>query len=492
MMTTETTAPLLQHFVHGEWLAAADTEWTADRNPSDATHVVARVPQGSTQVVEEAVAAASSAQEHWARLPGPHRAELLHRAAQALAKTRDFLAKIVASEVGKPLGEAYGEVDRGIAILRYFAEEAVHPIGQVIPALSAGSLQFSLRRPLGVIGVVSPWNFPVAIPLWKLAPALAFGNTIVWKPAETASLVATHLAQIFAEAEFPSGVFNLVLGKGSVVGDALTQHPALAAITFTGSDSVGMSIAARAARANQKYQVEMGGKNAAIVLADAHLPQAAQLVGAGAMRFAGQKCTATSRVIVEKRVLEPFLAQLTEAIHALPVAPADAPNSAVGPLISAESVATVERYAQAGAERGRIILGGQRLTHAPLSEGYFFAPTVVTDLSPDDPIAQEEIFGPLLTVLAAHDLDDAIRIANGTKYGLSVSLFTRDITAALTYIDRVDAGMVRVNGDTTGVDPHAPFGGMRGSSSHSREQGPAAIEFFTEIKTVHLNPTPTD
>ncbi len=480
--------PRLAHYLAGEWTHDAANLWYADVNPSSGTEVLAHVPEGGTEVVERAAAAAQGAAGGWAATTGPQRAQALYQAANLLADQRAELGLLVAREVGKPLGEAVQEVERGAAILRYFAGEAVRPHGDVIPAQQAGSLQFSLRQPLGPVAVISPWNFPVAIPLWKIAPALAFGNTVVWKPAETASFTATRLAQVFAQAGLPAGVLNLVLGKGSITGEALVQHESLRAITFTGSDATGMHIAEIAARRNIKYQLEMGGKNAALVLADANLDQAARLIAAGAMRFAGQKCTATSRAIVAREALGPFLDRLREAVRALPLGPATAEATAVGPLIAQDAVERLRSYAASGAAAGEIVLGGRPPVGEPFAQGFFFEPTVIVGVPADAPVAQEEVFGPLLVVQPAQSLDEALALANGTKYGLSVSLFTRDINAALAYIPAIECGMVRINGDTTGVDPHAPFGGMRGSSSHSREQGPAAIEFFTEIKTVQINP----
>ncbi len=479
---------MLAHYVAGEWVIAPEGEWTEDINPSDTTQVLAQIPSGQPEVVDQAVEAAHSAFAAWRAMAAPERAELLHRTASILAQRRQDLAALVAFEVGKPIGESAQEVDRGVVILRYFAGEAVRPMGMVIPAQRAESLQFTLRQPLGPVAVISPWNFPVAIPLWKMAPALTSGNTIVWKPAEVASLIATRLVEVFAEAGLPKGVLNLVLGKGSVIGPALTGHTGIRAVTFTGSNAVGMEIGESAARRNIKYQLEMGGKNAALVLADADLNQAAKLVASGAMRYAGQKCTATSRTIVATEVVDVFLDRLASEIRALPVAPAIDPKSAVGPLITAEAVEKVNRYAEMGSRAGEVLMGGHQPTEDVLKKGFFFEPTVIVDAPNDAPITQEEIFGPVLVVQRARTIDEVLALANSTRYGLSVSLFTRDINAALQYIQAIDCGMVRVNGDTTGVDLHAPFGGLRASSSHSREQGPAAVEFFTETKTVQINP----
>ncbi len=479
----------LSHYIAGHWSTPKDEEWDDDVNPSDARQVVARVPGGSSGVADQAMRAAQSASVPWRLATGPSRGELLHRAANILADRRRDIGTVIASEVGKPVGEALAEVDRGVVILRYFAEEAVHPIGDVIPAQQAGSLQFTLRQPLGPVAVITPWNFPVAIPLWKIAPALAYGNTIVWKPAGTASLSASRLVQVFADAGFPAGVVNLVLGRGSTIGDPLISHPSLRGITFTGSEAIGMAIAQKSAQSNIKCQLEMGGKNAVIVLPDADVDQAAQLAAAGAMRYAGQKCTATSRAVVATDVIDQFIDRLTQQIQALPLAPATDPASAVGPLISQDAVDRVSKYAEEGARGGRVVLGGRRPSGSMYQNGFFFEPTVIVGVSADARVAQEEVFGPLLVLHEVHSIEEAIAIANGTRYGLSVSLFTRDIDAMLEYIPAIECGMVRVNGDTTGVDPHAPFGGMRASSSHSREQGRSAVEFFTDVKTVQINPT---
>ena len=478
----------LAHYLDGQWVQSAGQDWLPDVNPSDKTQMLALIPAGDPAIIDQAVEAARRASYAWKKATGPARANILHSVANVLAAKREELGRLVALEVGKPVGEALQEVDRGVVILRYFASEAVHPIGQVIPAQMAGSLQYTARQPLGPVAVISPWNFPVAIPLWKIAPALAYGNTIVWKPAEIASFTALRLVEAFEQGGLPTGVLNLVLGKGSRIGDALINHQDIRAVTFTGSEQTGMEIAAKAARRNLKYQLEMGGKNAALVLADANLDQAAKLVAAGAMRFAGQKCTATSRLIVMEQVRDAFLERLLAHIKALPIAPASETQSAVGPLSSMEAREKVRGYAEAGAGVGTVLLGGQEPASDACKNGFFFEPTVIVDVPNDSSVVQEEVFGPLLTVQSASNLAEVLSLANSTRYGLSVSLFTRDINAILHYVQEIECGMVRVNGDTTGVDPHAPFGGMHASSSHSREQGTAAIEFFTDMKTMQINP----
>lgn len=482
---TSTETPRLRHFIANEWRDSESEKWISDVNPSDADDVLAHVPHGTTDDVRAAVDAAAAALPAWRALTGPARAELLYKWAEAIAARQGEIADLVTREVGKPIGEARGETARCVHILRYYAGEAVREIGEVIPGQAAGALQFTLREPLGVVALITPWNFPVAIPIWKMAPAVAFGNTVVLKPAESSSRSAMVLAECAATAGLPKGVVNVLLGTGEAVGGALIDAPEVRAVSFTGSGRVGGEIAVRAARRNIRYQTEMGGKNVAIVMPDADLRLAASLTAAGAMRYAGQKCTATSRVVVAREVEGPFLDELRKQVAALPLGPVTDPGSAIGPVISATSRDSIKQALDSmNAER---VYAGEIPSSSHFSRGFFVSPTIVRGAPADSVLGQRELFGPVLASFVASDLDEAIALANGTPYGLSAALFTRDIRSALKYIDRIEAGMVRVNGDTTGVDPHAPFGGMKASSSGSREQGPAARHFYTEIKTVQIN-----
>jgi alpha-ketoglutaric semialdehyde dehydrogenase len=481
-----TAAPRLASFVNGVFRPENSSTFVEDLNPSDREDVVALVPEGTPSDAAPVVEAAAHAFRSWSALTGPARAEHLHRWAGTIAARHEEIAQAMAREVGKPIAEARGEAARAVAILRYTAGEAVREIGEVIPAQAPGALQFTLRQPLGPVALITPWNFPLAIPLWKAAPALAFGNTVVLKPAEAASHVATLLAETSALAGLPAGVFNVLLGSGSIVGEPLLKDERVKAVSFTGSSVVGARVAALACRRNIRYQTEMGGKNVAIVLPDADLDLAATLTASGAMRFAGQKCTATSRVVVVKSVESAFLAKLKAKVEALPLGPVTDPASAVGPLIGEGA----RRYVSeaVGASGARLLTGGMPPGDPRFSKGFFYAPTVLCEVAQDAAAATEELFGPVLASFVAADLDEALALANRTPYGLSAALFTRDIKSALHYVHRIEAGLVRVNGDTTGVDPHAPFGGVKGSSSGSREQGRAAREFYTEIKTVQVNP----
>lgn len=476
---------LLAHHIAGRPSPASTGDSLPDINPSRYRDVLAEVPIGTAGDAPAAVAAAAEALRAWRALTGPARAEHLYRWAAAIEARVEELAQLMCREVGKPVAEARGEAGRCVVILRYYAGEAVRSIGEVVPAQAAGALQFTLDEPLGVVALITPWNFPAAIPLWKAAPALAFGNTVVLKPSEQAPLVALFLAETAAASGLPAGAFNVLLGAGDTASALLDAEP-VRAVSFTGSAAVGARVAARAAGRNIRFQTEMGGKNVAIVLPDGDLDLAARLVTAGAMRYAGQKCTATSRAVVDRRVEGAFLERISREVDGLILGPVTDPAALVGPVISEAAQRRIQA-AVAGAP-GEVVRGGAPLSGAGFDAGYFVAPTVVRAVPPGSPLGQEELFGPVLAVTAVGDLEEALAVANGTPYGLSASLFTRDMGAALHYVRRIEAGLVRVNGDTTGVDPHAPFGGMKGSSSGTREQGAAARRFYTETKTVQVNP----
>lgn len=475
---------LLTHFIAGASHPGADTPTLERRNPSDRDDLVARFPLGSADHVSAATAIAAEVGRAWRRATGPSRAAVLYAWGEAIAARSEEGAQLIAREVGKPIGEARGEVGRAVVICRYYAGEAVREIGEVIPAQAADATQFTLRDPLGVIGLITPWNFPLAIPLWKAAPALAFGNTVVLKPSELAPAVASFLAETAAAAGVPAGVVNVVHGDGRT-GAALVADPDVRGVSFTGSQRAGALVQAAAAARNIPCQTEMGGKNVVLVLPDADLDRAAALTAAGAFRFAGQKCTATSRVVVDRRIAEAFLSRLGSMTEGLALGPVGDPAAAIGPMVTAEArdrvVAALAGVPGEPAFRGVVPAG------APWDRGNWLAPVAWRVADPALPIVREELFGPVLAVLECDGLEEAIAIANDTPFGLSASLFTTDLGAAFRYIREIEVGLVRVNGDTTGVDPHAPFGGVKGSSSGSREQGRAARDFYTETRTVQIH-----
>lgn len=448
------------------------------QNPARPDETLGSIAPSSSLEIQSAVSKAREAQKSWSKLTGTARATILNKWAQVIDDDQHEFAQLICQEVGKPIGEARGETARASAILRYFAVEAVQESGQVIPSSVGQSLQLKIEKPLGVAGLITPWNFPIAIPLWKAAPALAFGNGVVIKPSELSSLVAEKLQKSAAVAGLPEGIYETVYGAGSV-GQTLLESE-IDLISFTGSAITGAKVIQTAAARQIRCQAEMGGKNPSIVLADADLDLAATMVAGAAMRFAGQKCTATSRVIVEKSIAAAFTEKLKAAIEKLPVGnPAEA-STAVGPVISQSSQTRILDFlAQV---KDDCVYRGQAPT-----EGWYVAPHVFRCSNPTSPLAQKELFGPVLAILEVEDFEEAIQVANSVEYGLSASLFTSNLQRAMKYVDQIEAGMVRVNADTTGVDPYAPFGGVKKSSYGWREQGPAARQFFTETSTVQIN-----
>lgn len=477
-----TASQTISHFIAGESFAGGH-DHIESVNPSIPSDVVARAHVADADTVGRAVDAASTAFVAWRGQLASARGALLFAWADAIQARAEEIAQAVCREVGKPISEARGETGRCVALLRYYAGEAVRPSGDVIPSSKPGGLQYAVHAPVGVAALITPWNFPVAIPLWKAAPALAFGNTVVLKPSEHSPHTASLLAETAKAAGIPAGVFNVVFGAGPT-GSALIEHAGISLVSFTGSSAAGAKVASSCAARNVKYQTEMGGKNVGIVLPDADIAKAASLVASGAMRYAGQKCTATSRVIVDKSIRDAFIDALKGSVASLSLGPVTDATAAVGPVISAAAKSRIEgTLKEVTAER---IAGGP--VASDFHDGYFVQPTIFAGVAADSRLAQDEVFGPVLAVIDANGQDEAIEIANGVRYGLSASLYTKNIASALDYVDRIQVGLVRVNGDTTGVDPYAPFGGVKGSGSHSREQGQAARDFYTEIKTVEINP----
>jgi acyl-CoA reductase-like NAD-dependent aldehyde dehydrogenase len=470
-------------FIDGRW---RPTEHSYERrNPARPAEVVGRFASAAPEDVDVAFRAARAAAPAWRALGGIARGEILHRAAAALDARREEVARALTVEEGKAIRDARAEVARGAAILRYFAGECDQPEGEVYASATPGTLLYTAREPLGVVAAITPWNFPVAIPVWKIAPALAFGNTVVWKPGEIVPLCAVKLAEVFADAGLPVGVLNLLTGSSaSGLGRVLTGHPEVDAITFTGSNRVGRAIRQAAADRGVKVQLELGGKNPAVVLADADLDRAVELTVRGAMFSTGQRCTATSRSIVVEDVFDAFVERLLVRVEGLRVGdPAD-DTVDLGPLASADQHRSVLDYLDVARGEGLVAACGG--TAGAPEDGYFVDPTVYVDVPPNARIAREEIFGPVLAVIRARDAVHALALANDTEYGLAASVFTRDLAAALDFARRAAAGVVHVNGETAGAEPHVPFGGMKASSSHSREQGRAAREFFTDIKTIYV------
>jgi acyl-CoA reductase-like NAD-dependent aldehyde dehydrogenase len=474
----------VRSFISGEW---RDTELLVeDINPTKPSAPVAKVYLADQKLAEHAVQAAAEAAYAWRKTPAPSRGEILRRSADILQQRKDEVARDLTLEEGKTLPEAAGETARAIAILRYFAAQTLEPDGETYPSHSAKTFLYALREPVGTVVAITPWNFPIAIPAWKIAPALAYGNTVIWKPAEIVPVTAAHLVQALADAGLPPGVLNLVLGRGSEVGEILTTNPAVDAITFTGSNKVGRAIQAKAGPLGKKVQLELGGKNPAVVLSNADLDHAADQVARGAFLSTGQKCTATSRVIVERAVWSEFQAKFVKRTEQMKIGDPSEPHTNVGPVSSDQQFSTIHRYLSiAEKENAKFLTGSPN--SSTRNEGYFISPVILDNLSPQSVLVREEVFGPVAVLLPAQDPKDALRIANDTPFGLSASVFTSDLNSAMWFARELRAGVVKVNQETAGLEFQVPFGGMGESSSGSREQGKVARDFFTQWKTVYID-----
>ncbi|MGV0779822.1 aldehyde dehydrogenase family protein [Mycolicibacterium sp. XJ775] len=475
----------IEHLIGGQWLpGTGDTLLSV--NPAQPSLVVAQGSNARTSDVDAAVRAAGEAAASWAATPMHQRGTVLLSTADIVDRNAEAWGMELAREEGKTKAEGIGEVRRAAQILRYYGNEGDRQAGEIYASPRAGEQILITRKPLGVVGVITPFNFPIAIPAWKIAPAMIYGNTVVWKPASTVPLLAIRLAQALTEAGLPSGVLNLLIG-GSDIGNAIVEHPGIDGITFTGSTGVGRRIAAAAAARGVPAQAEMGGKNAAVVLDDADVELALEQVMLGAFRSTGQKCTATSRLIVTDGIADEFLAALAERAAALAVGDPTDDATQMGPVVNDAAHQSISARIQAAAAQGATVLtGGAPYSEGPLAEGYFIPPTVVELNGQAADVWTDELFGPVLAVKRAADADTAFRLANDSEFGLSAAVFTQDLTRALQAVEQIDVGVLHVNSESAGADPHVPFGGAKKSGLGPKEQGGAAREFFTHTTTVYL------
>ncbi|MBV6430559.1 MAG: Aldehyde dehydrogenase, thermostable [Bryobacteraceae bacterium] len=473
------------NYINGEWRAPAAT--FENRNPANTDEVVGLFAKGTARDVHDAAAAAQAALPSWSAMNGPARGALLFKVADILESRFQQLGEEMTREEGKTLPEAKGEVRRAINIFRYFGGEGSRMPGFLVPSERERVHMFAIRKPIGVVGLVTPWNFPIAIPAWKMAPALICGNTIVLKPASAAPLSAWRIVEACHEAGIPKGVVNFVAGSGGTLGQALVDAPPLKAVSFTGSCQVGNWLHAEASKRRLRIQLEMGGKNPTIVLGDADFQSAVENVVNAAFFSTGQKCTATSRAIVEDSIYDKFVAAITERTRKLKVGNGMEPGIDIGPAVDAGQLETDLRYIEIGRkEAGEPLTGGRRLTGGAYDKGYFIEPTIFANVTENMTIAQEEIFGPVLAVMRAKDFEDAMRIANNIPFGLSASIQTTHLSRVYEYIYRMDAGLLTVNLPSAGVEYQLPFGGTKDSSFGPKEQGPAAFDFYSDYKTVYL------
>jgi alpha-ketoglutaric semialdehyde dehydrogenase len=462
--------PELANYVGGEWTPARSGRTYEKRNPANPTEIVGEFPASGEEDVVAAVEAAAEAFPAWSALPASARAAVLMRAANAIEARVEEMAADMTREMGKPLREARMESARTAAIFRYFAGEAGRPKGELYEQSATGSSLYTLRRPLGVVGLITPWNFPAAIPAWKMAPALVYGNTVVLKLAQEAPLTGLHLATALDEAGIPAGVLNVVIGRGSEVGTPLVLHPKVRAISFTGSVAVGHLVRDQATALGKRVQLELGGHNPLIVAEDADLARAVEAAYAGAFWSAGQKCTATRRIYVEAPVYDGKVGD-----------PAD-PEIEVGPLVNEKQMNDVlDAIRQGKREGGTVLAGGERID----DESYLVAPTLFEGVADEAMLSCEEVFGPVTSLYKFDTLDEAIERANAVEFGLSASIFTNSLKTTQEFVKRLEAGMLHVNSQTAGADVHVPFGGIKASGFGPHEQGPAAIEFYTEAITVY-------
>ncbi|WP_114521735.1 aldehyde dehydrogenase family protein [Altererythrobacter sp. ZODW24] len=476
-MTTQT----LGHYIGGEFTSADGA--LASINPSNTADVVARFPDGGAGDVAKAVNAASEAFDGWASASPEVRSDLLEKIASAIFDRSAELGELLAREEGKTRAEGIGETLRAARIFRYFAGEALRRHGLTLDSTRPGLDVSTYREALGVVGLITPWNFPIAIPAWKAAPAMAFGNTVVLKPANVTPAVAHALTQVIHEAGVPAGVFNMVLGQGDV-GRAIVDHADVAAISFTGSQSVGAQVGKNAMARQARVQMEMGGKNPLVVLADSDLDKAVAIAADGGFFQTGQRCTASSRVIVEDAIHDKFVEALAERSKSIKVGPALAEDTQVGPASSEAQFEQNLRYVGiARDEGGRVAAGGDKVELA--DPGFFMQPTVIADTNPDMRINNEEVFGPVVSTVRVENYDEALDVANRGDFGLSAGIVSNSAKHIRDFRKNIRAGMVMVNLPTAGVDYHVPFGGTRGSSYGPREQGFAAVEFYTQMKTVY-------
>lgn len=476
------------NFIGGRWVKARSGETFACYNPANKTETIGYFASSSAEDVKDAVDAAAKAFPDWKRTPAPARADLLMKAGRLLETRKEDVARMMVREMGKVIKEARGDVQEAIDMAYYMAGEGRRLFGHTVPSELPDKFAMAIRQPIGVVGVITPWNFPVAIPSWKMFPALVAGNTVVFKPATDTPMVALMLVEILIEAGFPPGVINLVTGGGGKVGMALVNDPRVRAISITGSTSVGKQVAGRCGELMKRISCELGGKNAICVMDDADIDLAVDGALWGAFGTAGQRCTATSRIIVHKSRYKEFADKLVARTKALKVGNGLDPDIDVGPVVNQSQLDTVNEYVEIGKKEGaKLLCGGKILDQGDLAKGYFFEPTVFGEVKPNMRIAQEEIFGPVTAVISCNSFEEAIEIANGTEYGLSLSMYTNDVARAFTAIQELESGIVYINAPTIGAEIQLPFGGVKQTGNGHREAGVGAIDQFTEWKAVYVD-----
>jgi len=473
-------------YINGQWYHPKSDRLVRNLNPADTSDVLAEFPMATAADARRAIEAARAALPGWKKTPAPERGRVIWRAADMARRKVDEIARMMTREEGKILKEARGEVLKGISLIEYYAGAGYRIGGQTLPSEARDCFTYTVRQPIGVVGLIAPWNFPWAIPVWKSAPAIVAGNTVVFKPATLTPATAALLVEIYEEAGLPPGVFNVLVGSGSDVGEAIVDSPQVRAVSFTGSNAIGSQLYVKAASRGAKVTCEMGGKNAVIVMPDANLEKAAIAIRDGAFGSTGQRCTATSRVIALEGTKEPLLERLVDYAKKIRVGPGLDESVDMGPAVDESQWQTDLRYIEVGkAEGARLVVGGGK--PKGLDQGYFVEPTIFDNVSPNMRIFREEIFGPVLSIAKARNPEEAIRMANAVEYGLTTSIFTQDVDSIMRFIDEVETGMVHVNEPTIGGEAQLPFGGIKATGVGWREMAEEGLNFFTELKTVFIN-----
>ena len=489
MATATQATETCRNFINGKWVESRSSKTVERRNPANLDELIGLAPLSTRDEAREAVAAAQAAFPVWRETPAPARGKVIARAALIMEQRKEELARMLTREEGKTLKDSLGEVQKSINILEFMAGEARRIGGETLPSELPKNFAYTIKQPLGVVAAITPWNFPVSIPCWKMAPALVAGNTVVFKPATLTPFTGAKVVEIFEQAGVPAGVLNMVVGSGSEVGDELLQNPIVRAVSFTGSNEVGSELYAQGARRMKKCQCEMGGKNPVVVLKDADLTLAADSCTFGAFGSTGQRCTATSRVVVEEAVASKFVEMLLERTRKLKVGNGLEPGVDMGPAVDEAQMKTDLHYIDLGKKTAKLLVGGQRLTGAGYDRGYFVAPTIFDEVEASSDLAQDEVFGPVLSVIHVKDFEEGLHVANSVRYGLSSSLYTNDASKIFEFIDKIETGITHINSPTVGGEAQLPFGGMKATGIGLREMGRVAIDFYTELKTIYIDYT---
>ena len=480
----------VKNFINGTWVASTSGRTVPNINPANTDEVLCQIPLSTREEAQAAIAAAKAAYPKWKATPAPVRGKLLFKAMHLLQERIEEVAIVLTKEEGKILRESRGEIQRALNIMEFTAGEGRRMRGATIPSELPNTFIYTIRQPIGVVGLITPWNFPVAIPVWKLAPALIAGNTVVFKPATFTPLTAVKIVEIFEEAGFPPGVINMVHGAGKTVGEEIVNHPDVHALSFTGSNEVGCALNEQASRRGIRVQCEMGGKNPIVVLADADLELAVEGAIQGGFGSTGQRCTAASRVIVEESVAKRFTEMMLARMQSFKVGDGMDVTTDMGPCVEEHQMKTVLKYIDIGTSEGaRLLKGGKRLTSGIYAKGYYVEPTLFDNVTMNMRIAQEEIFGPVISLIQAKNFEHAVELANDVTFGLSASIYTHDMPKIMRFAEQSEVGKVHINSSTIGGEAQAPFGGSKSTGIGPRECGTEVFEFYTEIKTVYVDYT---